>query len=128
MAEAKKMMESKEWKEQMKKLSNTKEFKESVKKTQDALNDPNKAAKQEAKVEHMIKVGQQELKNTAAKSMEDAMAAMANNPEMMADMAKMVKDPNFTKELQNMMANDPTFRNYYDAVCSKNACVCVCTQ
>ena len=91
MAEAKKMMESAEWKEEMKKLSGSKEFQDSIKKTQEALNDPNTAARQEAKVEHMIKVGQEELKNTAAKNMEDAMAAMAENPEMMKEIANMVK-------------------------------------
>merc|ERR1712232_275369 len=47
-----------------------------------------------AKMEHMLKVGNNQLKNMAGSVMEDAMAAMSN-PEVMAEVSKMVKDPNF---------------------------------
>jgi DNA repair ATPase RecN len=108
--------------EQMKKLSNSKEFKESIKKTTALLSDPNKAAHAEAKMEHMLKVGKDELKNTAAASMEQAMAAM-QDPAVMAEMTKMLKDPNFTQQLQHLMKNDPSFQNYVDAVSCARVCL-----
>lgn len=115
MAEAKKMMENPEWQKKMKDLSNSQEFKDSIKKTQDILKDPNQAAHAEAKVEHMLKVGQEHLTKNAMQNMEDAMASAVSNPEVMQEMQKMVKDPNFTKQLQDMM-NDPSFKQYADAM------------
>ena len=117
MAEAKKMMDNPEFQKQMKQFQNSKDFKESVKKTTEMLKDPNTAAKAEAKLETMVNVGSQELKKGAKNAMEEAMAAMAN-PEVMAEMAKMIKDPNFTKQLESM-SKDPTFKNYIDAVSFK---------
>jgi hypothetical protein len=114
MAEAKKMMENPEYQKLMKKFSNSKDFKDSVKKTTEMLKDPNTAAKAEAKLEHMVNVGNDQLKKGAKDAMEEAMAAM-NNPEVMAEMAKMVKDPNFVKQLESM-TKDPKFKNYIDAV------------
>jgi hypothetical protein len=114
MAEAQKMMENPEWKKKMKDLTNTKEFKSSVQKTKEMLDDPNKAAAAEAKLEHMQRVGQDRLKQNAAGEMEQAMAAMAN-PEVMAEMTKMLKDPKFKDQLA-AMANDPQFRNYMEAM------------
>ena len=78
------------------------------------MKDPARAAEAEAKYEHMMKVGNKELKEGAANVMEDAMAAMAN-PEVMAEMAKMIKDPSFQQQLADM-AKDPSFKNYVDAV------------
>ena len=60
----------------MKKLSGDKKFKESVKKTEEMLKDPNEAARVEAKMETMAKVGKEKLKSNAAATMEEAMAAM----------------------------------------------------
>jgi hypothetical protein len=114
MAAAKKMMDDPEWQKQMKELTKNKEFKESIKKTQHALKDPNTAAHAEARVEHMLKVGNDQLKKGAASAMEEAMAAM-NNPEMMAEMQKMIHDPSFTKQLE-AFAKDPQFRSYMEAV------------
>merc|ERR1712224_1188102 len=94
MAEAKKMMENPEFQKKAKEMSNTKEFKDSIKGSIDMLKDPAKAAEAEAKMEHMLKVGNNQLKNMAGNVMEDAMAAMSN-PEVMAEVSKMVKDPNF---------------------------------
>ena len=114
MAEAKKMMDSPEFKKQMKDIGNSKEFQDSLKMTADMMKDPAKAAEMEAKFEHMQKVGQQQLKQAAGGVMEDAMAAM-NDPAVMNEMAKMVKDPNFQQQLADM-ANDPTFKSYIEAV------------
>lgn len=114
MAEAKKMMENPEFQNQMKKLSQSKEFKESVKSSINMMKDPSKQAEAEAKLEHMIKVGNKELKEGARNVMEDAMAAMGN-PEVMAEMQKMVKDPSFQRQLAEM-AKDPSFQNYVEAV------------
>ena len=113
MEAAKKMMEDPQFQKEMKKLQNSKEFKESIKKTQEMLKDPNLAAKNEAKMEHMLKVGEEQIKKGAANAMEEAMKAMAN-PEIVAEMAKMIKDPSFTKQLE-AMAKDPQFKNYVDA-------------
>ena len=114
MAEAKKMMDSPEFKKQMKDIGNSKEFQDSLKMTTEMMKDPAKAAEMEAKFEHMQKVGQQQLKQAAGGVMEDAMAAM-NDPSVMAEMAKMVKDPSFQQQLADM-ANDPTFKSYIEAV------------
>lgn len=107
-------MENPEWQKQMKEMANSKDFKENLKKTKDLLQDPNTAAHAEAKIEHMVKVGQEQLKQNAASVMEQAMQSM-NDPAMMEEMAKMVKDPNFTKQLQEMYKN-PEFRQYIDAM------------
>ena len=114
MAEAQKMMDNPEFQKQMKKLQQSKDFKESIKKTTEKLKDPNQAAAAEAKLEHMVKVGNHELKKGARSAVEEAMASMAN-PEVMAEMAKMIKDPSFVRQLESM-SKDPTFKNYIDAV------------
>jgi hypothetical protein len=114
MAEAKKMMDSPQFQNEMKKMSQTKEFKSSQKTTVDMMKDPSKSAEAEAKFEHMLEVGNNDLKKAAGGVMEDAMAAMAN-PEVMAEMSKMIKDPNFQQQLADM-AKDPSFKSYVDAV------------
>lgn len=114
MAEAKKMMDNPQFQKQMKEMGNTKEFKDSIKSSVDMLNDPAKAAAMEAKMEHMMKVGNDQLKKGAGSVMDDAMAAMGN-PEVMAEMSKMIKDPNFQQQL-NDMAKDPSFKSYIDAM------------
>jgi hypothetical protein len=78
------------------------------------LKDPSTAAQMEAKMEHMMKVGDQKLKQGAGAAMEQAMADMAN-PEVMAEMTKMMKDPQFQAQLASM-TKDPSFKNYVDAV------------
>jgi mannitol/fructose-specific phosphotransferase system IIA component (Ntr-type) len=113
MQEAQKMMRDPTWQKQMKELQNSKDFKESVKKTKDLLSDPNAAAHAEAKLEHMVNVGNDQLKKGAASAMEEAMAAMAN-PEAMAELTKMMKDPNFVQDLQKM-AKNPEFASYIEA-------------
>jgi hypothetical protein len=113
MAAAKEMMADPEFQKEMKRLQNSKEFKEATKKTTELLKDPNTAAATEAKAEHMLKVGQDRLQKNAATAMQDAVQAMAD-PNVMAEMAKMIKDPNFNKQLE-AMANDPQFKNYMDA-------------
>ena len=114
MAEAKKMMDAPEFQKTMKEMGNDKEFKDSIKKSVDMMKDPAQAAAMEAKMEHMMKVGNNQLKNQAGNVMEDAMAAM-NNPEVMAEVSKMIKDPNFQNQLADM-ANDPSFKSYIDAM------------
>jgi len=108
------MMDNPQWQKEMKKLQNSKEFKESIKKTQDALKDPNTAARAEAKIETMVKVGQEQIKKASGNAMEEALAAM-NDPAVMEQMQKMLKDPSFAKQLENM-TKDPKFKNYVDAV------------
>jgi len=108
------MMDNPEFKKEMKKLSSDTGFKETLKKTQEAFEDPHMAAKMEARMEHMMKVGTDKLKEGAAASMQEAMAAM-NDPAVIQEMSKMLKDPSFAKQLQ-AMANDPDFKNYVDAV------------
>lgn len=81
----------------------------------DLMKDPNEAAKQEAKMEHMLKLGEERLQG-AGKAMEDAMAAMGN-PEVMAEMTKMMKDPAFQAQIASM-AKDPSFKTYVAAVSS----------
>lgn len=114
MKEAQKMMENPEFKKQMKKMAETKDFKENVKKSLDMMKDPTTAARLEAQMEHMVKVGGEQLKKGAASAMEEAMASMAN-PEVMAEMSKMMKDPNFQQQIA-AMTKDPSFANYVGAV------------
>jgi hypothetical protein len=114
MAEAQKMMQDPEWQKEMKKMAGSKDFKNSVKKTKDMLADPDTAAHAEARMEHMLKVGDNELKKGAASAMEEAMASM-NDPEVMAEMTRMIKDPKFAKEFE-AMKKDPQFKSYVDAV------------
>ncbi|KAG7361076.1 hypothetical protein IV203_036176 [Nitzschia inconspicua] len=114
MAEAKKMMDNPQFQKKMKEMSNTNDFKEATQKSIDMMKDPAKAAEMEARYEHMMKVGNQQLKNAEKSVMEDAMAAMAN-PEVMAEMSRMIKDPSFQQQLADM-AKDPTFKSYIDAM------------
>jgi len=115
MAEAKKMMESPEFKAQMKKLEKSKEFKEAVKKTGEMMKDPAQAARMEAQMEHMLKRGQDTMKKNAQSSMTEALGAMSDDPEVMAEAMKMMKDPDFQKNIANM-AKDPAFKNYMTAM------------
>ncbi|KAL7569349.1 hypothetical protein ACA910_016891 [Epithemia clementina (nom. ined.)] len=137
MAAAQEMMNDIKCQAEMKKFSKSKEFKESLKTTKEMLSDPNQAAAAEARMEQMIKVGNEEMKKKfmkAAVATMDAMAnnpemndsmvkmiikvgneemkkkyAMANDPEMIVDsMAKIIMDPNFEKQLVEMM-KDPNF-------------------
>jgi len=114
MAEAKKMMDNPTFQKQMKEMSGDKGFQDSIKKSVDMMKDPAQAASMEAKMEHMMKVGNDQLKNQAGSMMEEAMQAM-NDPAVMAEVAKMVKDPNFQQQL-NDMAKDPQFKSYIDAM------------
>merc|ERR1712003_209409 len=95
-------------------MANDKGFQDSIKKSVEMMKDPAQAAAMEAKMEHMMKVGNDQLKNAAGGMMDEAMQAM-NNPEVMAQVAKMVKDPNFQKQLADM-AKDPQFKSYIDAM------------
>jgi len=114
MAEAQKMMNNKQWQKEMKKMTGSKEFKEATKKTQEMMSDPNSAAAAEAKIEHMARVGNDQLKANAAAQMEEAMMAMAN-PEVMEQMTQMLKDPKFAEQLA-AMTKDPNFAMYSDAM------------
>lgn len=114
MAEAQKMMDDPAFKKKMKEMTGEKDFKESIKKSKEMLDDPNKAAEAEAKFEHMQRVGNDQLKQGAVDDMEQAMAAMAN-PEVLAEMTKMLKDPKF-KDTLDSMANNPQFKNYIEAM------------
>ena len=114
MKAAQEMMKDPAWQAQMKKLQNDKGFKESTKKVQDMMKDPGAQAQVEAKMEHMLKVGNDQLKQGAAAAMEQAMEAM-KNPELMAEMAAMVKDPNFAKQFEQLK-KDPNFQPYIEAM------------
>lgn len=114
MAEARKMMDDPEFKKKMKELTGKSEFKESIKKTKEMLDDPNKAAEAEAKLEHMQRVGNDQLKQNAASDMQKAMDALAN-PEVMEEMMKMLKDPKF-KDTFEQVSKNPQFKNYIDAM------------
>lgn len=114
MAEAKKMMESPEWKKKMKEVTNDKAFKANVDNVKKTLEDPNEAAKMQAKMEHMMKTGQKELQNDAKGTMAEAMQAM-NDPSVMAEAARMMKDPSFQQQL-SQMAKDPSFKKYVSAM------------
>ena len=114
MKEAQKMMQDPKFQAEMKKLQNDKGFKESLKQTTEMFKDPNAAAAAEAKMEHMMKVGNEQLKMGAAAAMEQAMEAM-HNPEVMAEMSAMLKDPSFKQQLENL-SKDPSFQTYIEAM------------
>jgi hypothetical protein len=114
MAEAKKMMDNPEFQKHMKQMSKSKEFKDSIKKTTDMMQDPNTAARMEAKMEHMVNDGNDQLKKNAQDAMEEAMASM-QDPNVMAEMTRMMKDPSFQAQLA-AMTKDPSFQNYMKAM------------
>jgi hypothetical protein len=114
MAEAKKMMESPEWKKKMKDLTKDKSFKSGLENVKKTMEDPNEAAKIQAKMEHMMKVGQGELNAEAKDTMANAMQAMAD-PSVMAEAARMMKDPQFQEQLARM-SKDPSFKKYVNAM------------
>lgn len=114
MAEARKMMDSPEFKKQMKAFEKSKEFKDAAKKTQQMMEDPQTAARMAAQAEHMVQRGNDQMKKNAQASIADAFSAL-NDPTMMAEAAKMMKDPNFIAKVQQM-AKDPQFKNYMSAV------------
>lgn len=115
MAAAREMMNDKKFQQEMKKLSNTAEFKESIQNTKEMLSDPNQAAAAEARMEQMIKIGNNQLKKQAMQTVDATMDAMTSDPEMIDSMAKMIKDPNFKKQLDEMM-KDPNFRAYMESM------------
>jgi DNA-binding FadR family transcriptional regulator len=78
------------------------------------MEDPNEAAKIQAKMEHMMKVGQGELNAEAKDTMANAMQAMAD-PSVMAEAARMMKDPQFQEQLARM-SKDPSFKKYVNAM------------
>jgi len=114
MAEAKKMMESPEWKKKMKDVTNDKAFKSNIENVKKTMDDPNEAAKLQAKMEHMMKTGTKELHNDAKDTMATAMQAMSD-PDTMAEAARMMKDPQFQQQLAQM-AKDPSFKKYVNAM------------
>lgn len=115
MAEAKAMMNNPEYVKKMKEIQNSKDYQEAMKKTKETLADPTKAAHAEAKLEHMAKVGNEQLKNNAASAMEQAMDAIKQDPAVMADMLKMLKDPAF-KEQMAALTKDSQFQTYIEAM------------
>ena len=108
------MMESPEWKKKMKVLTNDKSFKAGVDNVKKNMEDPNEAAKMQAKMEHMMKVGQGTLNAEAKDTMAGAMEAMAD-PTVMAEAARMMKDPQFQEQLARM-SKDPSFKKYVNAM------------
>jgi len=113
MAEAQKMMQDPQFQAKIKEMSGGTQFKESLKKTKDLLDDPSTAARMQAQMEHMVKVGQDQLKKGASSSVQEAMNMM-NDPEVFDEAMKMLKDPNFVKNLETF-TKDPAFANYKDA-------------
>lgn len=99
MAEAKKMMESSEWKKKMKEMTNDKAFKANIDNVQKTMQDPNEAAKMQAKMEHMMKKGNKELADEAKATMAQSMQAM-QDPTIMAEAARMMKDPQFQQQIE----------------------------
>ena len=114
MAEAKKMMENPEWQKKMKAFTGDAEMKEKFKSIGEDMKDPNKIAEAAAKYEHMVKVGQKQLKDQAGKTLEDAMTSMSD-PKVMADMARTINDPQF-KENFAKLAADPSMKKYFAAM------------
>lgn len=114
MKEAQKMMQDPTWQKEMKKFQESPDFKESIKKTKEMLKDPHAAAQAEAKMEHMLKTGQDKHKQSVQAAMDQAMDSF-NNPEMIREMQKMVQDPSFKKQFEEM-AKNPEFAGYIQAV------------
>merc|ERR1711862_773877 len=83
-------------------------------KMRSTMADPAKAAEAEAKMEHMVKTGEEGLKKGAMNAMEEAMKAMSN-PDVMSQMGKMLKDPKFLEQV-TAMTKDPQFKPYMDAM------------
>lgn len=115
MKEAQEMMNNPEFIKQMKELQKSKEYNDAMKKTKEMLSDPTKAAHAEAKLEHMAKIGQEQIQKNAATAMEEAMKAMYSDPAVMQEMMKMVSDPSF-KETFGAMAKDSQMKEYMDAM------------
>jgi hypothetical protein len=114
MAEAKKMMDSPEWKRKMKAVTSDKEFKANLAGMKKNFEDPNELAQMQAKMEHMMKKGNSALQDDAKGTMAEAMQAMGD-PATMAEAARMMKDPAFQQQLK-AMAKDPSFQKYTAAM------------
>jgi len=114
MAEAKKMMEGKEFKKEMGEFEKSKEFKEAASKTKEMMDDPAAAARMQAQMEHMVKRGQDGMKESAKDSMTEAIEAMSR-PEVLGEALKMMKDPGFMEQMK-AMAQDPSFQHYMAAM------------
>jgi ABC-type dipeptide/oligopeptide/nickel transport system ATPase subunit len=115
MAEAQKMMDDPEFQREMKKLTKSKEFQATVKKAQDMFNDPNTAAHAEARMEHMLRVGQEQLQKGAKLNLEQLLSELGSDPEAMQSMQKMLRDPAFVQQF-NAMTKDNQFQTYVDAM------------
>ena len=113
MAEAQKMMANPEFKKQMGNLAASGDLQEKMKDVNALLKDPAKAAEMEAKMEHMMKIGTEQLKQQG-NVMEDAMATM-QDPAVMQQINEMMKDPKFQQQI-SQMASDPSYKGYIDAM------------
>ncbi len=109
MAEAQKMMNDPEFKRQMKKLEKSPEFKNAMKQAQAAMEDPQTAARMQASAEHMMRKGSAQLESMAG-DVAKAMEVMENNPQVMKEMADLMKDPEKLKQLMD----DPQVRQYME--------------
>ena len=114
MAEAQRMMNNPEFAKQMKDMQKSKEYQETIKKTKEYMSDPTKAAHAEAKLEHMARVGDDQIKKNAANAMEQAMASL-NDPKVMDGLLNMMKDPEFKTQMASM-AKDTQFKAYVDVL------------
>merc|ERR1719375_1740650 len=85
-----------------------------MEKTAKMMEDPDQAAKMQAKYEHMVKVGNDANREDAKNTMTEAMQAM-NDPKTMAQAAQMMKDPSFQDQMAKM-AKDPSFKKYISAM------------
>jgi hypothetical protein len=115
MAEAQKMMQDPAFQREMKRLTKSKEFQETVKKTKDMMNDPNTAAHAEARMEHMLRVGQEQLQKGAKLNLEQLLSEIGSDPDAMRSMQKMLQDPSFKKQF-DAMTKDNQFQTYVDAM------------
>merc|ERR1712107_592900 len=95
------------------KLTGTDEFKDKMKDVNDMLKDPAKAAEMEAKMEHMLKVGAEQMKQNSG-IMDDALKSM-NDPTVLKQVTEMMKDPKFQQQI-SQMAKDPSFKGYIDSM------------
>ena len=84
MEEAKKMMNSKEFKKQMKTLEKDPKFKEAMAKTAKAMEDPQTAGLMAAQTEAMLRQGNK-MQEQMGDEMKMAMEQMQNNPAMMRE-------------------------------------------
>jgi hypothetical protein len=111
MAEARAMMNNPEFTKTMKEMQKRKSYQVAIKVTKDTMSDPTKAALEDAKLEHMAKVGTKKKIEIMLPTGSNVMDRR-KNPAVMQEMMTMLQDPTKLKEQIKTLSKDSQFKEY----------------